>query len=325
VENNTISVKTFYFFFPGNAVILNKGEIKMLSFLPGILRGIISITIFSLNTVFWVSLLLIVSLFRIIIPLKFWYRLTSKFCIFLADRWIICNNLGLLLLYKIEWNIKVPTELSMNEWYLVLSNHQAWVDIIVLQKIFLHRIPFLKFFLKKELIWVPVLGLAWWALEFPFMKRYTREFLEKNPHLRGKDLEVTRKACEKYKAIPISIMNFPEGTRFTERKHSRQQSPFKKLLRPRAGGIAFVLDSMDTMLHKIVDVTIYYPEGAKTFWEFLCGKTTKIVVKADIIEIKKEMRGDYINDVKFSKNFQKWLNNFWMKKDKLLINKMKNK
>lgn len=297
----------------------------MLSFLPGLLRGIISIILFSVNTLFWVSLLLIVSMFRIIVPLKIWYRLTSRICIFLADRWIICNNLAIALSYKIEWDVKISGELKMNEWYLVLSNHQSWVDIIVLQKILLHRIPFLKFFLKKELIWVPVLGLAWWALEFPFMKRYTKEFLEKNPHLRGKDLEVTRKACEKYKAIPISIMNFPEGTRFTPRKHSRQQSPFKNLLRPRAGGIAFVLDSMGSMLHKIVDVTIYYPDGAKTFWEFLCGKTTKIVVTVDVIEIKDNMRGDYINDINFSNKFQKWLNDFWQKKDKQLINKMARK
>ena len=297
----------------------------MLNFLPGKIRGYLLLILFAINTIFWVTLLLAVAMLRIIIPLKFWYRFGTRVSVIIADSWITCNNIGLKLMHKIEWDVRCNGELKMNEWYLVLSNHQTWVDIIVLQKIFLHRIPFLKFFLKKELIWVPVLGLAWWALEFPFMKRYTKEFLEKNPHLRGKDLEVTRKACEKYKALPISIMNFPEGTRFTERKHSRQQSPFKNLLRPRAGGIAFVLDSMGAMLHKIVDVTIYYPEGVKTFWEFLCGKTTKIAVKVDIIDITNAMRGDYINDLKFSKNFQKWLNDFWKKKDKLLTDKMKKK
>lgn len=290
----------------------------MLSFLPGPARGVIAITALILSTIFWVSLLLIVSVFRIIIPLKFWYSLTSRLCIFIADCWIICNNTGISLLYKVKWDIKVSGELKMREWYLVLSNHQSWVDIVVLQKIFLHKIPFLKFFLKKELIWVPVLGLAWWALEFPFMKRYTREFLEKNPHLRGKDLEVTRKACEKYKAIPISIMNFPEGTRFRQWKHDRQQSPYKYLLKPRAGGIAFVLESMGSMMHRIVDVTIYYPEGAKTLWEFLCGKTTRISVTVNVIEIKDNMRGDYINDAKYNENFQKRLNSFWKRKDRLL-------
>lgn len=290
----------------------------MLSFLPGKVRGVISIIIFSSNTVFWVSLLLIVSFFRIFIPLKFWYRLTSRISIFIANSWIACNNLGISLLHKIEWDVKIHGELQMDDWYLVLSNHQTWIDIVVLQKVFLKKIPFLKFFLKKELIWVPLLGAAWWSLEFPFMKRYSKELLEKKPHLKGKDVESTRKACEKYRTMPVSIMNFVEGTRFTEKKHKKQQSPYKNLLRPKAGGIALVMSSMGDILHKIADVTIHYPEGAKSFWQFLCGKTSKITVIINVIPITNEIRGDYINDPEFAAEFQKWLNNYWEEKDKFL-------
>jgi len=290
----------------------------MLNFLPGKLKGIISIILFSINTVFWVSLLLTVSAFRIIIPLKFWYRFTSNVSIFIANSWITVNNLIISLLQKIEWDVQFSGDMKMDDWYLVLSNHQTWIDIIVLQKVLLYKIPFLKFFLKKELIWVPVLGPAWWSLEFPFMKRYSKEFLVKNPHLKGKDIESTRKACEKYKTMPISIMNFMEGTRFTESKHEEQQSPYKNLLKPKAGGISLVMNSMGEMLHKIADVTIYYPEGAKTFWEFLCGKTTKIVVRVKIIPITDEIRGDYVNDPDFTIKFQNWLNDYWAEKDRFL-------
>jgi len=290
----------------------------MLSFLPGTIRGLISVTILSINTVFWVSLLLVVSVFRIIIPLKFWYMLTSKLSIVIANSWIRVNNLTMALLHKMEWDVEITGELRMDDWYLVLSNHQTWNDIVVLQKVLLNKIPFLKFFLKKELIWVPVLGAAWWVLEFPFMKRYSREFIEKNPHLKGKDIEITRKACEKYKTMPVSIMNFMEGTRFTEKKHNRQQSPYKNLLKPKAGGISLVMSSMGNQLHKIVDVTIFYPNGACTFWEFLCGKTKKIVVKINVIPITDEIRGDYVNDPEFTKKFQLWLNEFWSKKDRFL-------
>ena len=290
----------------------------MLNFLPGKLKGIISIILFSINTVFWVSLLLTVSVFRIIIPLKFWYRFTSNVSIFIANSWITVNNLIISLLQKIEWDVQFSGDMKMDDWYLVLSNHQTWIDIIVLQKVLLYKIPFLKFFLKKELIWVPVLGPAWWSLEFPFMKRYSKEFLVKNPHLKGKDIESPRKACEKYKTMPISIMNFMEGTRFTESKHKEQQSPYKNLLKPKAGGISLVMNSMGEILHKIADVTIYYPEGPKTFWEFLCGKTTKIVVRVNIIAITDEIRGDYVNDPEFTIKFQNWLNDYWAKKDKFL-------
>ncbi len=290
----------------------------MLSFLLGVVKGIISAILFVINTLFWVSLLLIVSAFRILIPLKFWYRYTSEISIFIANSWITINNMTIALLHKIQWDVEYSGEMKMNDWYLVLSNHQTWVDIIVLQKVLLNKIPFLKFFLKKELIWVPVLGPAWWSLEFPFMKRYSKEFLEKNPHLRGKDIESTKKACEKYKTMPISIMNFMEGTRFTKFKHDHQQSPYSNLLKPKAGGISLVMNSMGNMLHKIADVTIFYPEGPKTFWEFLCGKTTRIVVKVNIIPITDEIRGDYVNDTEFSSKFYRWLNDFWIKKDKLL-------
>jgi 1-acyl-sn-glycerol-3-phosphate acyltransferase len=290
----------------------------MLNLLPGRVKGILTVILFSINTVFWVSLLLIVSAFRIIIPLKFWYRFTSKVSILIANSWITGNNLTIALFQKIDWDVEFTGDLKMNDWYLVLSNHQTWVDIVVLQKVLMYKIPFLKFFLKKELIWVPVLGPAWWSLEFPFMKRYSKEFLAKNPHLKGKDIESTRKACEKYKTMPISIMNFMEGTRFTEAKHKKQQSPYKNLLKPKAGGISLVMNSMGDLLQKIADVTIYYPEGPKNFWEFLCGKTTKIVVKVNIIPISGEIRGDYVNDPEFSKKFQVWLNEFWGKKDKYL-------
>jgi 1-acyl-sn-glycerol-3-phosphate acyltransferase len=290
----------------------------MLNFLPGRVKGTLTVILFSINTVFWVSLLLIVSAFRIILPLKFWYRFTSKVSILIANSWIAGNNLTIALFQKIDWDVEFTGDLKMNDWYLVLSNHQTWVDIVVLQKVLMYKIPFLKFFLKKELIWVPVLGPAWWSLEFPFMKRYSKEFLAKNPHLKGKDIESTRKACEKYKTMPISIMNFMEGTRFTEAKHKKQQSPYKNLLKPKAGGISLVMNSMGDLLQKIADVTIYYPEGPKTFWEFLCGKTTKIVVKVNIIPISDEIRGDYVNDPEFSKKFQVWLNEFWGKKDRYL-------
>lgn len=287
----------------------------MLNFLPAKIRGGAAILLLSLNTLFWCNFLFAVSILRLIIPFKPWYGFTTRLSTIIANSWISFNNFGIALLHKIEWDVKFEGELNMNDWYLVLSNHQSWVDIIVLQKVMMKKIPFLKFFIKKELIWVPVLGPAWWVLEFPFMKRYSREFLEKNPHLKGKDFESTKKACEKYKTMPVSIMNFMEGTRFTEKKHKDQQSPYRHLLKPRAGGISLVMNSMGEMLNKIADVTIHYPEGAKTFWEFLCGKNSKITVRVKIIPVTDDIRGDYANDPVFSKRFQEWLNAFWAEKD----------
>jgi 1-acyl-sn-glycerol-3-phosphate acyltransferase len=207
----------------------------------------------------------------------------------------------------------------MKEWYLVICNHQSWVDIVVLQRIMHGKIPFLKFFLKKELIYVPLLGLAWWALDFPFMKRYSQSFIKKNPHLKGKDVETTRKACAKFKHKPVSVMNFIEGTRFTNEKHRKQNSPFEHLLKPKAGGIGFVLEAMGGSLHKIVNITIYYPEGIPTFSDFLAGKIKQVDVNVEVSTIGDEIIGDYVNDRPFKIQFQKWVNQLWLDKDQKLV------
>ena len=219
------------------------------------------------------------------------------------------------LMHRIQWDVQGAETLCKDNWYIVVSNHQSWVDIPVLQTVFMGRIPFLKFFLKKELIWVPILGLAWWALDFPFMKRYSNEFLRKYPHLKGKDIEITRKACRKFKAKPVSIMNFMEGTRFTQAKKEKQNSPYNHLLKPKAGGIAFVLGAMGEHLSTLVDVTITYPEGVRNYWEFMCGKITHIKVQIQNMRITPDLLGDYFNDPMYRDSFQKWVNDFWKQKD----------
>jgi 1-acyl-sn-glycerol-3-phosphate acyltransferase len=192
------------------------------------------------------------------------------------------------------------------------------VDILVLQRIFHRKIPFLKFFIKKELLWLPVLGQAWWAMDFPFVKRYTKSHLQKKPHLKGKDLEITRKACQKFKTIPVSIMNFVEGTRFTNEKHRRQQSPYSHLLRPKAGGIGLVLSSMGEQIQRILDVTIVYPDGVTNFWALLCGKIRKIRVRVRSLPVNAELFGDYTDDGHFRAELQRWLNNIWAEKNRAI-------
>ena len=288
----------------------------MLHLLPGPINGVISLLLLAANTVVCCTPLFIIAFFKLAVPAKPWRRLCDKVLNAIAQGWVGFNNFILGVTKKIRWQIEGLEGLKANGWYLVLSNHQTWTDIVVLQKIFSRKIPFLKFFLKKELIYVPVLGVAWWALDFPFMKRYSRATLAKKPHLAGKDVETTIKACAKFKTIPISIMNFVEGTRFSPTKHQRQKSPFKNLLRPKAGGAALVMAAMGEQLHKILDVTIVYPEGVKSFWAFLCGKVTDIRVKINAVSLSAEQLGASFNDPAFRHRFEQWLNTLWQEKDR---------
>jgi 1-acyl-sn-glycerol-3-phosphate acyltransferase len=283
--------------------------------LPGPLRGVLSFLGYLVNTLFWVIPLFLFALLKALIPVGAWRRVCSRVINGSATRWIGMNNLNQQLTSRTRWDVRGLAQLDPQGWYMVVANHQSWVDILVLQRIFHGRIPFLKFFLKKELFWFPVMGLAWWALDFPFMKRYSKSFLKRYPHLAGHDLEITRKACEKFKTIPVSIMNFVEGTRFTESKHTKQRSPYAHLLRCKAGGMAFAISAMGGRLDQLIDVTIVYPQGVQSFWAFLCGRIPEIQVRVRPRSIGQELRGDYFLDREYRRRFQSWLNDLWTQKD----------
>ena len=294
----------------------------MLKYLPGPVRGCVSLLLYLLNTLLLSTPLLIIAVFKFMIPLGIWRKYCDTVINWIAGSWIGINNWNIRLTNPARWDVQGVDALNKKGWYMVVSNHQSWLDILVLQKIFHGKIPFLKFFLKKELIWIPFLGLAWWALDFPFMKRYTQSFLKKHPHLKGKDLKITQKACEKFKTMPVSVMNFLEGTRFTPEKHRRQQSPFVHLLKPKAGGIAFVLAAMGEQMHQMLNVTIAYPDGARNFWQFLCGNVREIRVHVESLPIDPKLAGDYFTNKKFRVTFQNYLNVMWAEKDALITTLM---
>jgi 1-acyl-sn-glycerol-3-phosphate acyltransferase len=287
----------------------------MLSFLPSFVKGPCVFLLYTINTISLCLLLFFIAGIKFLIPVRIVTDLCTKILIFIATLWVSINTFIINLFNKIDFDVRGLDQLEKKQWYLVLSNHQSWVDILVLQKVLNGRIPMLKFFLKKELIWVPFLGLAWWALDFPFMKRYSKKFIKENPHLKGKDFEKTKKACEKFIRTPVSVMNFVEGTRFTQTKKDKANGVFENLLQPKAGGVAFVLGAMGQSLHKIIDVTIVYPGDIPSFWEFICGKANKIVVDLDTLPITDFFAGDFFNDTLYKDKFCKWLNTLWEQKD----------
>jgi len=281
--------------------------------------GVLSFLGHTINTFFWVGPILIIALIKFILPFGPIRVICNFILSFFASSWISVNTFITKIGKSINWEIDIPTQLSTNNWYLVVANHQSWVDILAVQQIFNRKIPFLKFFLKQQLFWVPVLGLAWWALDFPFMKRFSKSYLKKNPHKRGKDLETTRKACEKFKTIPISIMNFAEGTRFSEAKRDKQNSPYKHLLKPKGGGVGYVLTLMGDEITHLLNITIQYPGTKKiTFWKFLSGQIKHIHIHAELVEIPQEVKGNYIDESQVRIKTQQWLNQLWREKDQRL-------
>ncbi|GGD05676.1 acyltransferase [Halopseudomonas salina] len=290
----------------------------MLSFLPHALRGALATLLLIINTLLCFSVLFPIAMVKLL-PFPALQALCTRALIRIAEFWMLCNSGWMRLSGNTDWDVQGVSQLDYDGWYLVTSNHQSWVDILVLQHNLNRQMPMLKFFLKQELIWVPVIGICWWALDFPFMKRYSKAYLARHPEKAGQDVATTRRACEKFKTTPVAIFNFLEGTRLTPAKHAEQNSPFRYLLRPKSGGIAFVLDAMGSQLRSLVDVTIHYPDGSPTFWDLLSGRVRKVVMRCDLKPIPPEFLGrDYQNDSAFREAFQAWVNELWAEKDQQL-------
>jgi 1-acyl-sn-glycerol-3-phosphate acyltransferase len=283
------------------------------------LKGVLTILLLTLNVVFWFVPIFIIAIFKLILPIPAWRRLTGRWLTWFGEHWVWCNGRIFALTQDIDWDVRGVESLTPREWYLVVSNHRSWVDILMLQAAFHGRIPFLKFFIKQQLVWVPFLGLAWWAMDMPFMRRYTREQIERDPSLRGRDLETTRRACEKFRGMPTSIIVFVEGTRFTTAKRRERASPYENLLAPRAGGIAFVLSAMGDILHRLLDVTIVYEPPSPSLWDLCTGRLERVVI--DVTEHPIEpwlVQGDYLDDPAFRERFQGWLADLWAHKDAVI-------
>lgn len=286
-------------------------------FLPS-LRGLSALFLVILNTLFWGMPVLAMAILKLL-PIPVLRRQLLQAMHFCAETWMDINSFWINMGRPIQWDIQGLEQLQRNKSYLLISNHNSWVDIMALLSPLNRRVPVYKFFLKKELIWVPVLGLCWWALEFPFMKRYSKAYLARYPEKRGQDLATTRQACQRYRTSPVTLINFVEGTRNTSAKHAAQQSPYQHLLKPRAGGVALVLDAMGDQLHSILDATLCYPKGRPNFWQLLCGQIPVISLQLLERPLPDWLDGHSLDDnPELRERFHDWLNQIWQEKDQAI-------
>lgn len=290
----------------------------MLTWLPKPMVGVIAIILYAINFFLWFIYLFLVALCKWIIPNKKWRQTWQPALNKVAPGWVAGNNIVMLLTTRIQWDIQGLETLNPQTWYLLISNHQAWTDILVLFKILVTRISPIRYFLKEELRWVPLLGQACWILDFPFMRRHSSTAMARHPELRLQDIETTRRSCEKFKHTPITLINFAEGTRFRLSKHQKQKSPYQHLLKPKAGGIAFTLSAMDGQIKEILDVTLVYSPHRASFWDFCCGKVSKITVKIRTIPITETWVGNYLEDKIFRQQFQACINQLWQEKEETI-------
>ena len=288
----------------------------MLSVLRGMFIFPLHLSLQLINLSFWAILIICLGLLKFVMPFAFISRAFNPVLDFMLCAFGVISVRLIRLFNPVQFDVQIDGELSKEYWYLMMPNHLSWLDIILLVDFAADKIPAPKFFLKKELIWLPFVGLGAWALDMPFMQRYSREFVEKNPHLKGKDIQTTKRSCEKFRSCPTTVINFVEGSRFTQQKHLYRKSPFTHLLPPKAGGIAFTLAAMGELFTGILDVTIMYPDNPqRPMLNMLTGRLGRVILRVTVAPVQADIIGDYFNDEDFKQGFQTWLNARWTHKD----------
>jgi 1-acyl-sn-glycerol-3-phosphate acyltransferase len=282
------------------------------------LRGILFSLTVTVVTLIGAIPLFPVGLVKLLLPFRAVRRATDPVLLGIARYWARAFNWVMLAASgaTVELHNSVPADPRGR--YVLISNHQCWADVMLLAHVLdREKLPFPRFFIKEQLRWLPVVGFACWVLDFPFMKRYSQEQMERNPALRGKDLETTKKSCETFREVPVTVVNFAEGTRSTAAKRAAQDSPYRLLLRPKAGGTAFTLQAMGDVLDGVLDMTVAYagtPEPK--FWDFVCGRIPHVYLKLRPLEVPEHLRGgDYQNDPDYRTRFRAWIEDHWARKN----------
>lgn len=282
------------------------------------LHAVLALIILLITTTLCFIPILFIGLFKLF-PNKTWQSYCTRAIDQVATVWCGINNLYVDKVQKIKLDINGLENIEQKNWHLVIANHQSWLDVVILHRLFNRKIPVLKFFVKAQLKWVPLLGFSWWAMGCPFMKRYSKEYLAKKPHKKGHDLISTRKAIEAFKRTPASVMNFIEGTRFTSNKKQLQQSPYEHLLKPKAGGISFAISLMGEHITSLLDVTIVYAEEKHSLWDFLCQRVRSAKIFIREIPIPTHfISNQLLENSEMQNEFKTWLNAQWAEKDRLI-------
>ena len=285
------------------------------------LIGLITFILITFILIIGFGTLTIINIPRIIIPFKPFKIFLSKISNFIGDITVYWVKMTMLLMHgdNIEL-VGDEKDFKMDEWYMAMSNHQSWADIFVLLVSANYKIPLLKFFMKKELWWIPFIFLANKTLNMPFVNRHSKEQIEKNPSLRTKDYENTIKSCKRFLRSPSTIFSYAEGTRFSKDKHEKQNSPYKNLLIPKVGGMATALSAMPK-INTLIDYSLIYKSNKRSAWDFLTGEMRHVRVCVKKYDIPESLKNrNYSTDEQYREDFKVWIESIWAEKDEHIEN-----
>ena len=279
--------------------------------------GILTFFAILIILTFAVTLLTIVNIPRII-PNKNLKVSLGSISNTMGSATVASITTALKILHKLEWDFQIPEDVNADTWYIAMSNHQSWADIFILLAAGHKKIPLLKFFMKKELQWIPIIYLVHKTIDMPFLNRHSRAQIRANPELKKIDFENAKIAAKRFSRNPSTAFSFAEGTRFTLQKHSAQESPYCDLLKPKVGALAIALSGMP-QVDSLVDFTVVYASKKRSTWDFLCGDLSKAKVVAKTYSLPDTLKNrSFEKEDGFRKNFQKFVDEIWLNKEQTI-------
>ena len=250
-----------------------------------------------LNLLFWMLPILVAGFIKILLPPGPLKRACHAVTTFSYRGTVWVNSFWMVRVLGIK--INVEGELPDHPAPVIVCNHQSWFDIPVLQHVITDQGPIIKFMIKQQLIWVPVLGWICLALNFPRLRREERKMSME------KDFFSIRTALADVSNESGALLVFPESTRFAHDKWLAQKSPYRHLLIPRVGALRLTISGVPAGT-PVLDVTIRYDGGESDFWRCM-HKATKVVT------VKLETR-----DASELENTRAWLAESWSRKDRFI-------
>ena len=242
----------------------------------GHVRAATTLAAVSLNLLAWSVPLAVLLLARVVVPP--WRPLSARICERIYRIAVAVDDWCLRHISRARWQ-NPGVELPPGRACIVLANHRSWADILLVQSVISRRGPIVKFLCKRELAYIPVLGLIFLAFDFPVLRRRARRHRSEQRR-RDDDRRRVREACAVLHRAPAAMLSFVEGTRFTERRHAHAGGPYRFLLPPRAGGFAVIVEALRPLDAPVIDLTIGYSRPT-TFWRFLGGDAGDVAIVAE--------------------------------------------
>lgn len=291
----------------------------MISFLPSPILLILNCLCFAVNSILIATPIMVLGLVRLALPLKAVRVLVEFLNYYLYKTWVFNNRVIIGLTNNIKWHISGDAIPTTKKSCMIISNHLSWADILFIGCVYKGNVPVTKFFMKQNLIYIPFVGLACYALGMPFLKRYPKAKLIKNPKLRKKDIKSTKKACRRLIEYPSTLINFVEGSRYTRKKAARAKSPYSNLLPPKTASLGVALGQIGDKVEYIFNNTFYYPDNQKkAMIDLLMGRVKNVYVNVEIVKSTDGLIGNYLDDKEFKHDFTMKVRDLWEEKDAVL-------